>query len=246
MPSDSPLFPLNSPHFPFPHLQVDVVVLTVNQGTLQVLTIKEGDELYGSRFVLPGAFVHARKPLEWTAQQILKRKAKLGGDVEVHPLGCFSEPERDPRGWVVSIPWLALVRPHELSGVTGDPRYLLNLKIEPMTKDAIPCLGENEARIGRDHGKIIRAAVAGLRERLGCSALAFRLVPEVFSLRQLQEVHEAILGYPVDRATFGKQMLGRTFTSDKRLVTTGEEERGSHRPAALFRLGHEYDGWRQD
>lgn len=71
MPSDYPLFPLEDCHYPFPHLHVDAVVLTVQDGVMQVLVRREGDALYGSRYILPGAFVHERKSLEWTAKEML-------------------------------------------------------------------------------------------------------------------------------------------------------------------------------
>ncbi|MGE3690902.1 MAG: hypothetical protein AB7F98_05930 [Novosphingobium sp.] len=244
MPSDYPLFPLDDSHYPFPHMYVDLVVLTIRDGAMQVLVRREGDEVYGSRYILPGAFVHERKSLEWTAAKIAKSKAMLD-DVELEPLQCFSKPDRDSRAWVVSFPWLVLVLPHELRPVVDmlPERHLMVVKIDPFCKAANLWLGPNQMRVGLDHAEIISAAVTHLCDGLDWSLLPFRLLPEVFSLRQLQQVHEAILGYPIDKATLRKRMLARTFADGRRLIATGEMERGSHRPATLFRVGYEYDDW---
>ncbi|MGE3691185.1 MAG: hypothetical protein AB7F98_07385 [Novosphingobium sp.] len=67
MPADYPPFPLGDRLFPYPALHVDLVVLTVSEAALQVLVRRDGDPVYGSRYILSGAFVHECESLEWTA-----------------------------------------------------------------------------------------------------------------------------------------------------------------------------------
>jgi 8-oxo-dGTP diphosphatase len=88
-----------------------------------------------------------------------------------------------------------------------------------------------------------------LRDRLDSSLMPFNLLPQDgFTIFELQKVHEAILGYSVDKITFRKRVLGRLFCDQCRLVKTGLVERGSHRPAAVYRLGlhRSCQGWRKD
>jgi 8-oxo-dGTP diphosphatase len=95
---------------------------------------------------------------------------------------------------------------------------------------------------GFDHHAIIAAAVQRLRAKLDWSMVAFALLPEEFTLFELQRVHEVILGHPILKPPFRKKMLERTFADGRRLARTGRLSRaGRHRPAELYCLEEDGD-----
>ena len=94
--------------FPAPHLAVDLVLLTICDGALKVLVTRREAEPFAGRCVLPGSFVRPDETLDDTARRVLADKAHLP-DVAVEQLYSFSALGRDPRAWVVSIAYFAVV-----------------------------------------------------------------------------------------------------------------------------------------
>lgn len=231
--------PLPISGFPTPHLTVDVVLLTIEQGAIKVLLMRRACEPFANCLVLPGGFVRAHETLDATARWVLADKARLP-DVEVEQLFTFSEPERDPRGWVVSVAYFTLVAAErvrtmlaevgqgaglQLASIVGEPSGEVSLTVD-----------DQVIGLGFDHLAMIATAVERIRGKLDWSMAAFALLPAEFTLYDVQRVHEVILCRPVNKAHFRKRMLERPMADGRRLVGTGRFLRGHHRPAELYKL----------
>lgn len=223
--------------YPAPHLAVDLVLLTICDGELKVLMGHRDEEPFAGDLVLPGGFVHPGEMLDDTARRVLETKAGLRG-IAAEQLYSFSAPGRDPRGWVVSVAYFALTHCERLETAVrkGEALHLVTVRLKDV-HDATLTLDGGVVDSGFDHHAIITTAVERLRGKLEWSMIAFDLLPNEFTLLDLQRVHEAILGHSLLKPPFRQKMLNRRFADGRRLVGTGRLTRtGSHRPAELYKL----------
>lgn len=223
-------------NFPTPHLAVDVVLLTVEHGAVKVLMMRRTCEPFAGQFVLPGGFVRAHQTLEATARWVLADKAHLP-ELPVEQLYTFSEPARDPRGWVVSAAHFGLVPAAQLRAVLTDAPSLELMTVGSAQGSEAELVHDGQVIApGFDHGLIIATAIERIRGKLDWSMVAFALLGPRFTLFDLQRVHEVILGRTLNKPHFRKRMLERSLPDGRRLVPTGEFARGRHRPAELYEL----------
>lgn len=199
--------------YPRPSLTVDVVVVTMREaGGLRVLFIKRARDPFAGTWALPGGFVEPTETVAQAAARELVEETSLTG-LRLDELGCFSKPGRDPRGWVVSVAHMALIPVDQVVPVkAGDDAAQaawLDLTIEPNGGFRLLHEGEVVYRGGLagstgtlafDHGEIVEAAVARLRDCVG--ELAFELLPLPFRLSAARRAFEAILGEPLDPEVF--------------------------------------------
>lgn len=222
--------------YPRPHLTVDLVLMTICDQKLQLLLIRRELEPFKGRWALPGSFVREREMLDEGALRILTDKTGLPG-TKVEQLYTFSTPDRDPRGWVVSTAYFALVPQDTLQGAVANAE---GLRLQPvrLVENGLEYSGmDPDFSLPFDHDEMVRTALERLRGKLDWSLIAFDLLPERFTLLELQQVHESILGRELNKPTFRKKMLDREFADGRRLIATGEFTRGRrHRPAELYRI----------
>lgn len=216
-----------------PSVAVDLVLLTVLDGGLQALVMRRDDQGDGA-WALPGGFVHIDESLEAAVERVLQDKARLPGAF-VEQLYTFGAPDRDPRGRVISVAHYALTPANRLTGSSRAADGLALARVE-LSVDGIltATLADGRtARLAFDHADILAMAIQRLRGKLDYTAVGLELLPERFTLRQLQEVHEAILGARVAKPAFRRKMLDRGF-----LRPTGQfETGGAYRPAELYARG---------
>jgi 8-oxo-dGTP diphosphatase len=211
----------NSPTPPRLICTVDVVLLTLRDGQLQLLLHKRDREPFAGALALPGGYVHPDEDqgCEDAAQRVLAQKAGLRSPY-LEQLASFSGPARDPRGWSVSVAYFALV-PAPEEGVAGQ----IWLPV-----DQLP-------QLPFDHGSIVAAALERVRNKSQYSSLPVHLCPEPFTLPQLHAVYEALLGEAINAVSFRRKMeeLGilEPLAGEKRAD-------GAHRPAQLYRLKPAY------
>lgn len=224
--------------YPSPHLAVDIVLFTIEDHVLKVLTMERSAEPFAGCQVLPGGFVHAGETLDDTARRVLAEKAGLS-DLAVEQLYTFSAPGRDPRGWVVSAAYLALVPYARLHAAAGEIDGLrLPQVMADQAGDMVQLSDAGEhVRTGFDHAEIIHTALVRLRGKLDWSNLPYALLPEQFTLLELQQVHETILGRALNKPHFRKKWHGKILPDGSHLEATGEHTSGRrHRPAELYQL----------
>ena len=200
-------------------LATDVVVLTVRDNRLLALTVARDG---GVERALPGGFVGAgERPLD-TALRKLREKTGLEAPY-VEQLGAFADPDRDPRGWIPSIAYLALV-PAETDA--PDPSAQWIAAREPTA-------------LAFDHGAVLAAAVDRVEGKLWWSNVAVGILPGSFALSSARRVYEAIAQVRYDPATFGRDLKATGL-----IEPTGEvRTTGPGRPATLYRFASGRPMW---
>lgn len=213
-----------------PSVAVDVALLTVHEGRLLALVIERGEYPEKGRWALPGGFVGIEESLDDAARRVLGQK--VGGfDVFLEQLYTFGAPDRDPRTRVVSVAYYALVDYASLDS-SGGPGQLVPIEV-PWDGEAGGPVFLEEGELAFDHDEILGVVVQRMRGKLDYAALGFQLLPAEFTLRDLQAVHEAVLGRPLNKDSFRRRML-----ASGRLEPTGKREQDVlHRPAELYRIG---------
>ena len=200
---------------------VDIVVFTVHEQTLQVLLIERGIDPFKGRYALPGGFVRAEETLEQAAFRELLEETGTK-NVYLEQLYTFGDPDRDPRGRVVTVAYYALVPTDKSPLLAGTDAATAGWY--PVS--ALPPLAF-------DHGKIVEYAVDRLRNKLEYTNVGFQLLPAKFTLSALQALHEAILGKPLDKRNFRRKVLGLGLVKpSKEMQATGRK------PARLFSFRH--------
>jgi 8-oxo-dGTP diphosphatase len=221
--------------FERPSLTVDLVLLTVQDGRLQVLLLERPFHPAAGRLALPGTFVGINESLDAAVARLVDDRIGLE-DVFVEQLYTFGAPDRDPRMRIVTVAYYALVAPERLTEL-ADPSLRTATISVPWdgTAGGEVQVEEESGRIRElafDHAGIIGMAVARLRGKLDYAPVGFQLLPETFTLRRLQAVHETISGHPQNKDSFRRRMLA---SGD--LEATGILENAvGHRPAELYRF----------
>ena len=182
-------------HYKYPHPSVttDCVIFGFDGTKLNVLLIERGIEPFKGRWAFPGGFIRMEESAHQGAKRELFEETGLK-DAYIRQFHTFSDPYRDPRERVITIAYLALVRISEVRA--GDDAA----KAMWFPIDKVPSLAF-------DHDKILREAQNELRRQIHFEPIGFELLPEKFTMTQLQHLYEAILGVKFDRRNFYNKML---------------------------------------
>lgn len=220
--------------FDRPSLTVDVVVLTVQDDRLCALLARRPQAPQQGRWALPGGFVGIDEGLDDAARRLLRDKGGLDG-IYLEQLYTFGDPGRDPRTRVVSVAYMALTHPDRLGGAVGggnEDRCIAPLSfgddrpVEALGPDGRPL------PLAFDHARILATAVGRVQGKLDYAPVGFELLPEEFTLRQLQVIHEAVLGRRLNKDSFRRRMV-----ATGRLQSTGRRQDAvAYRPAELYRF----------
>lgn len=198
--------------YPRPSVAVDTALLAPDpEHGLVVLQVRRGQ---GPGWALPGTFLHPGETLADAVTRSLAQKADIRG-LLARQLQVFDKPDRDDRGWVLSVAHIAVVPLQRLS-----PRFADTTRLVPVG---------SPGRLVYDHADIIALAVDDVRARYTAAPDPDGLLGEQFTLRELRLVHEAVQGEALQRDNFRRAM-------ESRLEPTGERvAAGRGRPAELFR-----------
>ena len=164
------------------------VIISQSNGKWVFCKHKERDT-----YEAPGGHREAGEDILETAKRELQEETGLE-TAYMEQFGCFSDVNRDPRERVITIAYYALVRKSEVKG--GDD-----------AADAHWFPIDNIPALAFDHDRILRVAVQTLKERIHFKPIGFELLPEVFTMPQLQELYQSILGVKFDRRNFSNKML---------------------------------------
>lgn len=224
--------------FEHPTLAVDVVLLGAFDESLWTMVVRRPVGPFAGSWAVPGAFVSRDESLEEAVERVLETKAELSG-VFFEQLYTFGEPDRDPRSRVVSVAHYALVdrgRFERVVGEAGTERAIGRIVVpwEGETGGPVDVRDPEDRRLDLafDHDEILGMAIKRLRGKLNYSPVGYQLLPDRFTLLELQTVHETVLGRPLNKDSFRRRMLA---TGD--LEATGAKQRHvGHRPAELYRF----------
>lgn len=211
--------------YPIFYVTVDMVVLTIREGSLQALAIKRGGPPYEGRWALPGGFVKPDEDLATAAARELQEETGVTGESgAVEQLASYGAPRRDPRHRVVSVAHLAILPDADEPTAGSDASHAQWRPVQRLLR----------ARLAFDHRTILRDGVERARSKLEYSTLATAFLGEEFTMAQLRGVYEVIWGTELDPGNFHRKVLG----AEGFVVPTGNHQRGGPgRPAALFAPG---------
>lgn len=202
-------------------LSVDCVIFGFDEEKLKVLLIRSDLKKFQSKWSLLGDLVRPEEDLEEAAYRILKQRTGLK-DVYLEQVETFGKVNRHPAGRVVSVAYCSLIntQSHKLK--------ILDNELHWHDVDTLKAMAF-------DHQKIFETSYDWLKKRIQEHPLGFNLLPNKFSLRELQNLYEAILNIKLDRRNFRKKFFAMDF-----LIDTGEEEQNvPHRPGKLYRFDYE-------
>src|SRR6202451_3462424 len=197
---------------------VDIVIFTIQSGILRVLLVKRAPAPFQGQFAIPGGFVHEDEDLDQAALRELREETGVA-EVYLEQLYSFGDVGRDTGGCLVAVAYFALISAdHPLRAGTDAA------EAEWWAMDQLPTLAF-------DHARILNYALERLRNKLEYTTVGFQLLPEKFTLTELQEIYEAILGKRLDKRNFRRKMALL-----KILKPLPEYRRGGQRPAQLYRF----------
>lgn len=205
--------------FPRPILTVDVILFTLRTGALHVVLKTREREPFANRLALVGGYVHVDEDADTQAAAMRILKKQLGlGRLFLEQLMTFSGRERDPRGWSASVAYYALVEEEHLA-----PALRKGAVVQPV---------EAVRDLPFDHDAILAKAVERLRNKGAYSSLPAFLLPPTFTLPQLREVYEKVMGVPLNDSAFRRKIEELKFIEP----VEGAFSTVSARPARLYRL----------
>ena len=207
--------------YPRPAVTTDCVIFGYDGKELKVLLIERGIEPFKGCWAFPGGFLNMDEDALAGARRELKEETGLE-DAFIEQFHTFSEPGRDPRGRVIMIAHYALGKIQEVEG--GDDaaqaRWFPIGEVPPLAFD---------------HDRILRMAMSRLKEKIHFEPVGFELLPDVFTMPQLQNLYEAILEVHFDRRNFASKMLKLGILED-----TGDRPAGaSSRIPVSYRFNKE-------
>ena len=207
--------------YPRPAVTTDCVIFGYDGNELKVLLIERGIEPFKGCWAFPGGFLNMDEDALAGARRELKEETGLE-NAFIEQFHTFSEPGRDPRGRVITIAHYALVKIQEVEG--GDDaaqaRWFSIGEVPPLAFD---------------HDRILRMAMSRLKEKIHFEPVGFELLPDVFTMPQLQNLYESILEVHFDRRNFASKMLKLGILED-----TGDRPAGaSSRIPVSYRFNKE-------
>ena len=197
---------------------VDIALFTIRDRQLHLLLIRRLAKPFPNRYAVPGGFVQEQESLDAAATRELREETGVE-NVYLEQLYTFGDPKRDPRGRVITVAYYALV-PHTQvlrAGIDASDAAWY-----PVTE--LPALAF-------DHRKIVKYAHQRIRNKLDYAKVGFELLPNKFTLTELQFVHEAILGENLDKRNFRRKINRKGIVKP-----TKEWQHTRPKPSQLYRF----------
>ena len=199
-------------------IAVDVVLFTIQDGTLKVLLVRRQKPPYRGTWALPGGIVGSEESVDTAALRELQEETDIG-NIYLEQLYTFGDPSRDPRGRVITVAYYALVNWQQFQ-----------LKTRPRVSEANWFPIRRLPALAFDHQRIVDYALERLRNKINYTTVGFQLLSREFTLTELQGSYEVILGRRLDKRNFRRKMLQLGILKDTREF----KAHGRQRPARLY------------
>lgn len=181
---------------PHPAVTVDCVVFGFDEADLKLLLVQRNGSPFKGCWALPGGFIQIDEDLETSARRELAEETGISR-LYLEQLYSFGEPKRDPRERVISIAYYALVKlaDHPVRAASDAAEVAWFPTVE------LP-------KLAFDHERIVETALRRLKAKVRYEPIGFELLPEKFTLGELQRLYESVLEHPMDKRNFRKKILG--------------------------------------
>ena len=196
---------------------VDIVIFTVKENALKVILIQMKKAPFTAMWAFPGGLIDPRESLDDAAKRELKEKTGVG-NVYLEQLYTFGDPKRDPNGRVISAAYFALVSGENMK-LTTTEKYS---DVSWFDVRKLP-------KLAYDHKEVAKYAAQRLQWKLEYTNVVYSLLPRQFTLTEMQDVYEVILGKRLDRRNFQRKIRSLGL-----LKPTAKRQVGKHRPAKLY------------
>ena len=200
-------------------VSVDCIIFGFDEGKLKVLIGRRQMDPGRGEWSLYGGFVAADESIDDAATRTVSELTGLN-NLYMRQVGAFGRIDRDPGERVISIAYYALINVKDY-----DERLRLDHGVEWMNVEELP-------KLYSDHNEMIRKARKLMRQKLRTEPVGFRLLPDLFTLTQLQKLYEAVNGEELDKRNFRKRIKEMDYIEKTELI----DKTGSKRGAYLYRF----------
>lgn len=200
-------------------VSVDCIVFGFENNQLKLLIGRRQMDPGRGEWSLYGGFVRDDEGLDEAANRVLYSLTGLK-EIYMKQVGAFGAVDRDPGERVISVAYCALINVNDY-----DDKLRQQYELEWADLGQLP-------KLYSDHNQMVSKAISLLRRRIKTEPLSFNLLPDLFTLTQLQHVYEAILGYAIDKRNFRKRIKQIDFIEKTELI----DKKTSKRGAALYRF----------
>lgn len=204
---------------PIASITVDCVIFGFRNDALEVLLVKRSSEPESGTWALPGGFMEKDETVEIAAERVLQLMTGVS-DIFMRQTGVFSAIDRHPIDRVITVGFMALINPDKFS-----------LQSREHASEAKWFTAADVSNLPFDHADIVKQSLQQLRSEIRYQPVGFELLPERFTLRELQLLYEAIAGETLDRRNFRRKIKAMDM-----LVELKEKRTGAHKSADLFRF----------
>ena len=225
-----------------PSVTADILIFTINQmQKLELLLIKRGGHPYKGKWALPGGFVNMSESLDEAAARELKEETGLN-NIYLEQLYTFGAVNRDPRMRVISVAYMALIPKDTIHAVAGDDASEVAM-FEINEENGVLTLTANNENISLkeedlafDHKDVVLTGLNRLKGKLDYTEVGFELLSnkESFTLFELKNIHEAILGKTIDSSNFRRLMKAKYIDTGIIKKLEAKESTKTHRPGAYY------------
>ena len=227
--------------FDRPSVTADILIFSVSSAegenwrraikkSFSVLLVQRDDYPQIGKWTLPGGFVGMDEKSIDTARRVLEREAGVTDDIYMEQLFTFDNPGRDPRTRVISIAYMALVDKSGLHYTDARPAKWFDAKlVDGKLFLESGDIKLTESDLAFDHEEIIKTGIMRLRNKIEYTDIVFSMMPEEFTLGELQQVYEAVLDKKLLAAAFRRTIAGKVADAGKMRTGFG------HRPSKLYR-----------
>ncbi|MBR4925700.1 MAG: NUDIX hydrolase [Prevotella sp.] len=201
------------------YVSVDCIIFGFDEGHLRILIGKRQMDPGRGEWSLYGGFVNHNESVDEAASRVLYELTGIK-NIYMKQVHTFGAVDRDPGERVISVAYCALINVKDY-----DQSLLEEHEVQWVDLEKLP-------KLYSDHNKMVNKAITMLRRRINTEPLSFNLLPELFTLTQLQHVNEAILGEEIDKRNFRKKIKTIDFIEKTDLIDKETSKRG----AALYRF----------
>ncbi|MCR4809614.1 MAG: NUDIX hydrolase [Prevotella sp.] len=201
------------------YVSVDVIVFGFEENRLKVLIGRRKMDPGRGEWSLYGGFVAADEGIDQCAERTLLELTGLK-KLFIRQVGAFGAIDRDPGERVVSVAYYALINVKDY-----DEKLRVKHNVEWVDVNQLPALYS-------DHNEMVRQALRRMQLKMRTEPIGFRLLPQLFTLTQLQRLYEAVSGQEIDKRNFRKRIKEMDFIEKTELIDKYSSKRG----AALYRF----------